>query len=198
MIRATGEAAVSARADQATLRLAVSSSGVSSKRAGEKNAERTTLLIARLRELLGKDANIRTVDYTSSNYPGMGKSANHAIEVRVQDPELAGKVIDVAAKLGASVVGGVKPSVLDEQNARSEALKQATARARANAEAIASALGLRVARIVSAETLAPAAKPPIWSGGLPMAVMQERETTPIEAGTTEVRVQVAVTLEATP
>jgi len=64
MVRATGEAAVSVRPDAARLRLAVVATAGNAERARAKNAERTTEVIARLRALLGQDANIRTANYS--------------------------------------------------------------------------------------------------------------------------------------
>jgi len=48
VVRATGEAVVSVRADQTALRLSVVSTGRSTERAGAKNAEKTTDVITRL------------------------------------------------------------------------------------------------------------------------------------------------------
>jgi uncharacterized protein YggE len=197
VVRATGEAVVSARTDQTDLRLSVVSTGLSAERAGAKNAEKTTEVITRLRELLGQDANIRTVDYTSNKNRVDGYVANNTIEVHVPDPAMASSVIDSAAKYGATVVGGMQPSALNEQNARAEALKQATVRARADAEAMAAALGMRVVRVLSAETVAAAPTParPLL-GSTELAKMHA--PTPVEAGMEELRVRVSVTLEIAP
>jgi uncharacterized protein YggE len=46
------------------LRLAVVATAGNAERARAKNAERTTEVIARLRALLGQDANIRTANYS--------------------------------------------------------------------------------------------------------------------------------------
>ncbi|MGD0617447.1 MAG: SIMPL domain-containing protein [Bryobacteraceae bacterium] len=197
VVRATGEAVVSVRADQTALRLSVVSTGRSAERAGAKNAEKTTDVITRLRELLGQDANIRTVDYSSNKSKVDGYVAVNTIEVHVPDPAMATKAIDAASKYGATVIGGMQPSALNEQNARAEALKQATVRARADAEAMAAALGMRVVRVLSAETAAvPApAQPPLGPMELAKRVAPP---TPIEAGSEDLRVHVSVTLEVAP
>jgi uncharacterized protein YggE len=198
VVRATGEASVSVRADQADLRLSVVSTGRSAERAGAKNAEKTTEVVTRLRELLGQDANIRTVDYTSNKSRADGYVANNTIEVHLQDPAMAGKVIDAAARYGVSVIGGLQPSALNEQNTRAEALKQATVRARADAEAMAAALGMRVVRVLSAETVAAPAPARPLLGSTELAKMRVALPTPIEAGTEELRVRVSVTVEVAP
>ena len=198
VVRATGEAVVSVRADQTALRLSVVSTGRSAERAGAKNAERTTGVITRLRELLGQDANIRTVDYKSTKSRVDGYVATNIIEVHVPDPAMASTVIDAAAKYGAAVIGGMQPSALNEQNARAEALKQATVRARADAEAMAAALGMRVVRVLSAETVAAPAPAQPYLGPMELAKNRAVLPTPIEAGTEELHVQVSVTLEVAP
>jgi uncharacterized protein len=200
VVRATGEAVVSVRADQTALRLSVVSTGRNAERAGTKNAEKTTEVITRLRDVLGPDANIRTVNYASNKSRVDGYVANNTIEVHVPDPAMASKVIDAAAKYGATVIGGMQPSALNEQNARAEALKQATVQARADAEAMAAALGMRVVRVLSVETVGASASEPQFVDGSKLAKKARRAVlaTPIEAGMEELRVRVSVTVEVAP
>ena len=198
-VRATGEAAVSIRADQMRLRLAVVTKAGTAERAREKNAERATDLIARLREFLGQDSNIRTANYSLTSNLIDGYVANHTIEVHAKDPAISGRIIDIATKFGASVLGGVDSSALDEQDARSEALRLATAQAQTSAEAIATALGLRVVRVLSAETPTPPAAQPFAFGGLPLAGKKKANVaTPVANGTIEIRAQVTITVEVAP
>lgn len=165
------------------------------ERAREKNADRATNVMAGLRELLGHDGEITTANYSlTKTYTGEFV-ANHMIEVHVKDPKIAGKVIDAATKSGAAVIGGIESSALDEQGARSDALKQATVRAQANAEAIAEAMGMRLLRFVSAETSTPPAPPPLLSG--PQVSEKRSAATPIDDRTIEVHAQVVVTIEVT-
>src|SRR5437870_2522002 len=147
IVRATGEAEVSVRPDQTRLRLAVISTAGNAEHARAKNAERTTEVIARLREFLGQDADIRTANFSLNKNYSNGFFANNTIEVRVHDPAITGKVIDVAAKAGANIIGGIESLALDERDARAEAIKQATLQARANAESMEAALGRRTVRV---------------------------------------------------
>ena len=197
VIRATGEGVVSAQPDQARLRFAVVSTAGTAERARSRNADIATKVIAQLRDTLGQDADVRTANYSLNRYAD-GYAANSTIEVRVNDPTITGKLIDVAVKAGASVVGGIDSSVAGGQDARSEALKEATARARANAEAIASALGMRLVRVISAET---SASPVSVQSNLagPMASAKKTSIpTPVANGTIEIRAQVTLTIEAAP
>src|SRR5215471_10715178 len=98
VLRASGEATISVRPDQTRLRLAVITTAGSAERAREKNAERTTNVIAHLREFLGQDADIRSISYSVNKSYSSGFLANNTIEARVPDPAISGKVIDVATK----------------------------------------------------------------------------------------------------
>ena len=201
LIRAIGEAAVPVRAGTATLRLAVNTRGRNSERAGARNAEQSTKVINQLRDLLGANANIRTVDYALTNRRD-GYFASNTIEVQVRDAVAEGKVIDIAAKLDARIVGDARPSEQDSASARAEALRLATVQARKNADAMAAGLGMHVVRVVSAEPEAAAAA--VWT---PPAGLSAEQTsfakrltlpTPVEVGTEEIRARVAVTVEAVP
>ena len=88
---------------------------------------------------------------------------------------------------------------MDEQDARSEAFKQATTRARINAEAIATALGMKVLRVISAEaSVLPVTAPLIPSGSHLAAKNRSSVPTPVVSGSIEVRAQVTVTVEVAP
>jgi uncharacterized protein YggE len=199
VVRATAEAAVSVRVQEARLRVAIVTTGGTAERARERNAERATTVIARLRDVLGPDANIRTASLSvTQKYPD-GFMANNTIEAHAGDPVMAGKAIDAATRAGASVLGGVEASAMDEQDARAEALKEATVRARANAEAIAAALGTKVIRVISAETSAlPVTAPSVPSAPHVAAKKRSSVPTPVISGNIEVRAQVTVSVQVAP
>src|SRR4051794_34586283 len=115
VVRASGDALVSVRADQARLRFGVVTKSGTAERAREKNAERATNVIARLRELLGPDADIKTANYSLNKSYLDEFVASNIVQVNLTDPKVAAKAIDVAIKAGATVVGGMESSALDEQ-----------------------------------------------------------------------------------
>ncbi len=116
----------------------------------------------------------------------------------MNDPAMAGRAIDAATKAGASAIGGLETEARSGDDSRVEALREAAAQARTNAEAIAAALGLRITRVVSAETL-PAPVPAAMPVGNPYAKKKSgAAVTPVGAGTVEIRAQVGVTWEAEP
>ena len=78
VVRATADASVSVRADEARLRVAIVTTAGTAERARGRNAERATTVIARLREVLGPDANIRTASISVTQKPD-GFMANNTI-----------------------------------------------------------------------------------------------------------------------
>ena len=60
-------------------------------------------------------------------------------------------VIDAATQAGANHIESVQYTVKDPQALRAEALKEAAAKARASAEVLASALNLKIVRIVAVD-----------------------------------------------
>jgi hypothetical protein len=196
LVRAIGESEISVRADQSKLRVGVVSTAATSKRASERNAARATEIISHLRNALGQDADIRTTGYSLNRNLPDGYIASSVIEVTTHDPIAAGKVIDTAARSGATIIGGLEFDSLSDQDARAQALKQATAIARANADAIAAGLGLHFVRVISAETVPPPSPATTQRG--PAIKRKTEVPTPIEPGLVDFRVRVAITIEAAP
>ncbi|MGE0082571.1 MAG: SIMPL domain-containing protein [Thiohalomonadaceae bacterium] len=70
--------------------------------------------------------------------------ASNQLEVRLDGTALLGKVIDAAVGAGANAVEGVTLTLSDDSQERQEALRRAVIDARAKAEAIAAAMGVRL------------------------------------------------------
>jgi uncharacterized protein YggE len=161
----------------------------------------------RLKKEIGANGRIRTINYSVNpeySFPSgqnsrartiTGYTASNTVQVVTDDLAGIGKLVDAATAAGANHINGIQFSLRDEQAARAQALKQAAQAARANAEAIASALGVRVVRLQSAETNS--------SGPIRPMMMQEmagaaRAPTPVEPGVLEIHASVTITLEVTP
>ena len=205
VVRASGDATVHVQPERARLNVGVVTTAGTAEEAGAQNAERTTAVIAELRSVLGDKADIHTANYSlNPNYhyqPSGGSptitgyTANNTVEVRIDDLKMVGKVIDSVTESGANTINGIEFEVRNEQAVRTEALKQAAVNARANAEAIAVALGMRIVGLVSAETSDVQVPHPMMA----MAKVQNAMlTTPVEPGAIEVHAQVQVTLEVAP
>lgn len=205
---AHGEATINARPDQARVQLGVVTQAQTAQAAGSQNATQTSAVLAELRKTMGTGAEIKTVNY--SVYPNYtqpkegrtavisGYTASNIVEVTLNDLTLTGRVIDAGTRAGANNVQGVQFTLRDEQKSRGEALSQAAKQARANADALAGALGMRIRRVVRVED----------SGATPIFPMRQMErlqmaaadamVAPVEPGTVQIRATVRVTAEVGP
>ena len=160
LIRAVGEGKASGKPDQAQVDFAVVTQAATAQDAAAQNANQTTAVLTQLRQLLGANADIKTLNYSLSpvyNYPRDGSpatltgfTANNTVEATVSDLNLPGKIIDTAIQAGANRVDGLRFSIKDDQPLRGQALRSATLQARAHAEAIALGLGVRLGAVIGA------------------------------------------------
>jgi uncharacterized protein YggE len=201
VIQTTGEAIVSAQPDRARIDIGVTTQAQTSQAAADQNARKLSAVLARLRSVLGQNADIRTISYTLTpvyRYPReggeptiTGYSASNIVRVTLDDLTKVGQVIDAATAAGANQIHQLQFTVRDEQKLQAEALREASIKARQKAEAIAGALNLRISRVVSvAEAGAPVV--PVREVALARA---DAVQTPIEPGTIEVRASVTLTVE---
>jgi uncharacterized protein YggE len=89
--------------------------------------------------------------------------AREIIEVHAGDPTLVGAVIDSALALRITDISNIRFTASDVREAQMSALQEAAARAREQAEAIATANGGRLGRVVSLSTSEDEGR---YSGGL--------------------------------
>jgi len=199
-VRATGEGAVFVRPDRARINIGVVTQAATAEAAATQNAAKLQDVLGKLRAQLGQKADIRTISYSLNpvyQYPKNGGkpvidgySAVNIVQVISDDLPNIGKVIDAAAAGGANEIQRLQFTLKDERPARAEALRKAAMEARANAEAMAAALGLRLAKVLLLEQ-APGQSP------RPMMAMEARVAsapTPIEAEPIEVRATVTLTV----
>jgi uncharacterized protein YggE len=205
-IRVTGNAVVTANPDRARIDVGVVTQSPQSQTAVSQNASKVEVLLATLRKALGPGADIKTLSYSlnpdyqyrASSGPSTisGYSATNIVRVMVDDLAKVGLVIDTAAQAGANRLPSIQFVLRDAQSARAQALKEAALKARAEAETLASTLGLKINRILTVEE----------GGG---AVMPMREvmfaraesasaSTPIQPGTIDVNASVQLTVEVSP
>jgi len=200
-VRASGDATVTVKPDQAKLYIGVVTQARTAAEAAAQNASRTTALLQQLKQAIGQEGEIKTTNYSVNPnyvYPHnggqraiTGYSANNTVLVTVNNLSNIGKVIDTATQNGANEVNSIQFTLRDEQKARSEALAAAAVKAKSNAEAMAAALGLKVEGVLSAESgesVQPRFAP------MPMMARAEASSTPVETGTLDVHATVTVIL----
>lgn len=203
LLSVNAEGTSEARPDLATINLGVTTEGQTAAAALAENARRMTALTQALRRAGVAERDIQTSNvsvypqqqYVEGQQPRItGYQANNSVTAKVRNINNTGRVIDAAVAAGGNTVNGVSFSHADPDAQLDIARRDAIAEARRRAELYASALGLRVNRIVSVSEGGGYAPP------VPMAVERfaagdAAASTPISPGEVETRVSVAVTFE---
>jgi uncharacterized protein len=206
-IRVTGDARVSVKPDRVQIDIGVSTHAASAQEAATQNARQAEAMLAALRKAAGAGASLKTLSYSLSPtwqyHPNgaeptlSGYAAANLVQVTLDELARLGAVIDAATSAGANQVQGVQFTLREEDAVRAEALRQAAQGARAKAEVLAGALGLKIERVLSVEENSPRLVPVrTMMSGAPRAAAAA--ATPVEAGTLEVTADVVLTVEVAP
>lgn len=140
-------------------------------------------------------------DYYSGKMPKiLGYEVKNSVAVSISDLSKVGAVIDAATKAGANSVEGIQFVIGEASPAQGDALAAATKQAMTKAEAIAKSLNGRIVRIVeSREGGAPALNSDSGDEYKRMssnsATAKPNYTTPVQAGSLDVRSQVILVVE---
>lgn len=203
-ISVTGQGEVAAAPDLATLSIAVETVGPKASAAASDNAQRSAAVVNALKNLIGKEDKITTSRYSlepryQQPKPGeaiepriTGYVARNEVQVETRKIDSVGSLIDGANTAGANRISGIQFSLSNRNEQLRAALEKAGAEARAQAESVAKALGVRLKEVASATTsTGPVAQPRYYAQG--MAAMEARAPTPIEPGTLSVSATLQVT-----
>lgn len=204
-VRATAEATVSATPDRARIHIGVVTQAPNAQAAAAENAKQLEAVLAALRKVLGPQASLRTIGYSVNpdmRYPReggapviTGYTAHNTVEVTADDLKLVPRVIDTATQFGANSVQSLQFMLRDERPVRARALREAAELARAEAEAMAAAVGLRVVQVLTVEEgERPPVRPLVREAAM-LASAPDRPT-PVEPGSLEVRAVVTLTVAA--
>jgi hypothetical protein len=203
-IRVTGDATVTVKPDQAEINIGVVTQAQTAQAAASQNAQKQDAVISELRKALGPTAEIKTISYSLSpnyRYPKeggpptiTGYTASNVVQVKTSNLAQVGKVIDLATESGANTIQYLRFTLKDETAARAQALSQASTKARLKAEAIASALGLKIQRVLHVEEGGAAIRP-VEYGETMRAMGAATAPTPVESGSIDVRATVTLTVE---
>jgi uncharacterized protein YggE len=150
---------------------------------------------------------LKSISYTlNPNYqfhPGGGEPtidgyvASNVVQVQLDDLGRIGAAIDAATQAGANNVQGIQFTLRDQDAVRAQALREAAQRARAEADVLAAALGLKVVRVLTAEENSPRVMP-VRMFSRAAAATSAAAPTPVEAGTLDVTADVTLTVEVSP
>lgn len=202
-VSATGQA--EAEPDQAVVQVAAIARADDADAVRQRLAENVSQMREALREAGVDDDQIRTVVYDiSQEYRRdegerrpAGFQGTHAFEITLSDADRAGEIVDAAVSNGADRVDRVELTLSDERRraVRDEALQDAMADARHDAEIVAEAANLTVTGVHSAAT-GDLHFEPVRTERLEADAATEA-TTQIESGPVTVTAQVQVVYNAT-
>lgn len=204
-IRVTGNAIVSVAPDQATMNIGVVTRSSTAATAAGQNATKLDRVLAEVKKLLGSKGEIKTTGYSLSPnyvYPPQGGdpklsgyTASNTVQIKTDQLDLVGKLIDTATQAGANDVDYLAFGLKDETQAEVQALKEASRRARSKADSIAEALSLKIRRIVQVEEGGPIHIPLAETRQMLKADASMEAETPVEPGKIEIQASVSLTVE---
>ncbi len=209
-IRVTGDSKVTARPDRVQIDLGVTSRAAHSQEAATENARQVDAVLAAVKKAAGPAAVLKTISYalnpnyqyhTSGGEPSItGYTASNVVQVQLDDLARIGTVIDSATQAGANHVQGIQFTLRDQDAVRATALREAALRARAEAEVLAGALGLKVVRVLSVEEMSPRVMPVRYMAAprAGLSAASAEVSTPVEAGTLDISANVTLTVEVAP
>ena len=161
MITVTGTGTVEATPDIATLSIGVTTQGETAAAALSANSAQLDAVMARLtaagieaRDMqtsnLSLNPNWTGNDSASTTGPTIaGYVASNMLMIRVRQIDGLGAVLDAAVADGANTLNGLSFGLADPAPAMDEARKEAVADARARAELLATAAGVKLGRVIS-------------------------------------------------
>ena len=204
-VTASAEAVITAEPDQAEIDIGVITQAKNAPDAARENADKLARVMAEVKKLLGKGDEVKTASYSLNpnyRYPQGGKpeitgyTATNLLRIKTNTLQNVGKLIDAAMQSGANNINRLVFTLKDEQSAQLQALRLASQKAKSKAEEMASALGLKMIRVLSVTEGERGVRP------IPLPQLRSAQVeamaaapTPVEAGTIEVRSTVTVTGE---
>ena len=204
-IRVAGRAIVTAAPERASVDIGVATRAPGSREAVTSN-EREVSAVLRALQGMGEGVTVETIGYAVSpeyerdDRAGTTRIAGYRaltmLRATLRDLGRVGDVIDTATKAGANEVAGVRFMLQDEQAVRAKALREAAVDARAKAEALASALGVRLSRVVSASESEPTVRP--MRDVRALVAESEAAGPPLPPGALEVEAFVVLTMAFLP
>ncbi|MCE5197498.1 MAG: SIMPL domain-containing protein [Armatimonadota bacterium] len=192
---ATGTSTVTGTPDTAFVTFGVMNQDRDAAAAARENATKTTAVINAIVRFGIPRNNIQTVNYSVSpvmdykqNPPvTVGYQVTNQVRVKTKDLTKTGQLIDAAVGAGANNVQSIEFTVEDPSPLRRQALVNAIADARAKAQAMADALGVKLGRVTQVSESVGITPRPMYA-----AARSEAAPTPILPGEVEITGNVTV------
>ncbi|HEY3835172.1 MAG TPA: SIMPL domain-containing protein [Bryobacteraceae bacterium] len=198
-VQATGTATVSVTPDQAQVNVSAVTTAATAQDAANQNATIATNIQMQITQALGTSGTVKTVNYSVTpnytyNKDGSstlnGYTVTNSIQVTLNDLTITGKIIDTAVQAGASRIDSLVFTLKDDTDARSQALKAATLKAKTKADAMAASVGLTTGPILAIQE-AGAVVNPITTVASPGATA----STPVQPGNLSVTGNVTIAVQ---
>ncbi len=206
-IRVTGDSQVTAKPDRVQIDIGVTTHAEHSQEAATENAHQVEAVLSAVKKAAGPTAVLKTVNYTLSptykyqngHEPTLtGYSAANIVQVTLDDLTKISNVIDAAAQAGANNVRGISFTLRDQDAVHADALRKAAAKARADAEVLAAALGLKIVRVLNVEETGGRFVPVMRTMSAAPAAAAAEVATPVESGTLDISASLVLTVEVAP
>lgn len=196
----TGRGEVQVAPDRARVQVGMETQARTSQQAAQENNRKQASILAAIRKLGVPEANIQTLNYNVSpvqRYDDKlrrvvidGYQVTNIVQVETDRLELAGQIIDAGLSNGANRVAGLDFIVKDRSKAQDQALAEAVASARRQAEVAAKAAGGQVVELLEL-TINEFERPePRVMMAMAMKVESDAAPAPIASGTNTVSVSV--------
>lgn len=202
LVTGVGEARVAS--DRARLDFMVETQAATAQDAASQNGDRMDRVIRALRAAGGATVTVETGGYNLSpvyRQPSRTqneiatieayRAVNH-VRVRADDLTRVGGLIDAAIAAGANRIASLTFEARDPEPARLDALRAAVAKARSEAETVASAMGVNLGPPIEVQTSADYGYPPPMPMYRSIARGQAAAPTPVEPGEQVVRANVTI------
>lgn len=197
-IQVQGEGTVQVTPDLALERLGAEISGDSADDVQNQVNDRMNRVIDRVSAAGVDKKDIKTVQASLSQRdigrpeaPRRTWTAINVIQITVRKISDAGKVVDAATAAGANRIDGISYAISDPAASRKDARDKAMADARARADQIAQAAGVRVGKPISVSESSSGVVPLSADRGVAVAAAAPSPA-PVEVGQSDVRITVQV------
>ena len=193
MIVTSGQGETKITPDRARLEVSVQTRAATAADAGAQNAKKQQSVLDALRKIGFTSEQLSTVNYNlfpEMQYDKNGQSprvvaynATNTVRIDIRDIGMIGKAIDASLEAGANMISSLSFYSANTDSARRSALASAVARARSDADAIATAAGGSIGALVEIST-SDFAPPVIYNRAQMAGDMSAKmaTATPIEPG----------------
>lgn len=196
-VKVTGEATLQATPDQAIITLGVQTENVDPKLAQQENSQTISKIIKILKELGIDESNIKTSEYRMDpqyNY-FEGKEifnnykVQHMLQIKTDNIEKVGSIIDTAVKQGANSVSNIRFSLANSERYYNQALTIALQNAHEKAMTLTTAIDAPLHPIpIRMEEISAATPPVVYQ----TTSYVKASTTPILPGELQITATVRV------